>query len=195
MGFRILIADDEALVLKDLGELLEEMGYQVVSKARDGDEALRQYKKTKPDICIFDIEMPGKTGLQAAREISAQCPVILLTAYSEPEMIREAKQIGVMAYLTKPFRQNEISPAIELAVSQFLKISDLTDQMNKLKTQLEARKVVEKAKGLMMEKKNMSETEAYQHIQKLSMKKNVSMKRVAEAIVLAMDTSVEHVAR
>lgn len=184
MSFKILIADDEALMLKDLGELLQEMGYLVAAKARDGDEALRLFVESRPDVCILDIEMPGKSGLQVAREISGRCPVILLTAYSEPELISEARQVGVMAYLTKPFRQNEISPAIELAVSQFLKVSDLAEQVSNLKTQLDARKVVEKAKGLLMEKHRMSETQAYQHIQKLSMKKNISMKRVAEAIIL-----------
>lgn len=184
MSFRILIADDEALMLKDLEELLDEMGYRVVGKAGDGIEALKLYEKAHPDVCILDIEMPGKTGLEVAREICSRCPVILLSAYSELSLIQQAKDIGVMAYLTKPFRQNEISPAIELAVSQFLKTANLANQMNKLQQQLDARKIIEKAKGLLMQKRKMTETEAYQYIQKLSMKKNISMKRVAEAIVL-----------
>ena len=184
MSFKILIADDEVLMLTDLSELLNEMGYEVVAKALDGNQALELFNNQKPDVCILDIEMPGKNGIAVAREIGSKCPIILLTAYSEPELIREAKEAGVMAYLTKPFRQNEISPAIELAVSQFLKTSKLSDGIKKLETQMASRKLVEKAKGVLMKEHNMTESEAYRHIQKLSMKKNIPMKRVAEAILL-----------
>lgn len=187
MSLRILIADDEALMRKNLEELLHEMGYTVVASAEDGDEALRLFESSAPDIGILDIEMPGKTGLEVAKRISQRCPVILLTAYSDPELVREAKDIGVMAYLTKPFRQNEIAPAIELAARNFLKISNLSDRVEKLKRELETRKQVERAKGLLMERKKMTESGAYQHMRTLSMRKSISMKRVAEAIILTLE--------
>ncbi len=187
MTYKILIADDESLIRMDLYELLTEMGYDVVAQAEDGLEALEKYGQTKPDVCILDVRMPGKTGIEIARQIAEHVPIILLTAYSESDLIRQAKKAGVSAYLTKPFKAKDISPAIEFAVRDFLTRTKLTDQVKHLENQLETRKLVEQAKGILMKSQHMPEAKAYRHIQQLSMKKNISMRKVAEAIIVTSD--------
>ena len=186
MSFRIFIADDEPLIRADLKELLEEIGHKVIGETGDGLDALRLIEKIKPDVVILDIKMPGLDGITIASKITHLCPVIILTAYSERQLIQRARNAGVMAYLTKPFRQSDIAPAIELAVSNFLEKSTLADRVAELKEQLEVRKLVEKAKGLLMLKENLTEIRAYRRLQKLSMDKNKSMKEVAEAIILML---------
>jgi len=186
MSFRILIADDEPLIRVDLRELLEELGYEVVAEAGDGHEALNLVDQVNPDLAILDIKMPKMDGISVARKISGQFPVIILTAYTERHLIEKARDAGVMAYLSKPFREGDLSPAIELAVNHFLRTSALTDHVTRLKEQLEARKVIDQAKGLLMSKEGLNEAQAYRHLQKISMDKNKPMKEVAEAIILML---------
>lgn len=185
--FRILIADDEPLIRIDLKELLEEIGHQVVAETGDGKEALAMLDKAKPDLVILDIKMPGMSGIEVARKISHEYPVIILTAFSERSLIEHARDAGVMAYITKPFRDGTLTPAIELAVSNYLERASLTEKVTQLKEQLETRKVIDKAKGLLMDKQSLSEAQAYRHIQSVSMNKNKSMKEVAEAIILMLE--------
>ena len=185
--FRILIADDEPLIRIDLKELLEEIGHQVVAETGDGKEALAMLDKAKPDLVILDIKMPGMSGIEVARRISHEYPVIILTAFSERSLIEQARDAGVMAYITKPFRDGTLTPAIELAVNNYLEKASLTEKVTQLKEQLETRKVIDKAKGLLMDKQSLSEAQAYRHIQSVSMNKNKSMKEVAEAIILMLE--------
>jgi response regulator NasT len=187
MSYRILIADDEPLIRADLKELLEELGYQVVAEVRDGLEALDQIEKVTPDVVILDIKMPKLDGLSVANKISDRFPVIILTAYTERHLIEKARKSGVMAYLSKPFRESDLSPSIELAVTQFLKNAQLSEHVSKLQTQLQIRKLVEKAKGLLMTKEGLTEAQAYRKLQKTSMQKNKSMQNVAEAIILMLE--------
>ncbi len=187
MGFRILIADDEPLIRVDLKEVLEEQGYVVVGEAEDGSKALRLIEQLNPDVAILDIKMPGLDGLEVARLVSGHLPVIILTAYTERHLIQRAKEVGVMAYLSKPFREGDVSPAVELAVSHFLERSELTERVLRLREQLETRKLVERAKGILMSKKGINEPEAYRWIQKMSMDSNKTMREVAEAIIKSMD--------
>jgi response regulator NasT len=186
MGFRILIVDDEPLIRIDLKELLGELGHRVVGEAGDGIEALALIEREKPDLVILDIKMPGLDGIDAAAKISQQYPVVILTAYTDRHLIARAKEAGVMAYLSKPFREGDISSAIELAVSHFLERSALAERVSRLKEQLETRKLVDQAKGLLMTKEGLSEAQAYRRLQKISMDKNRPMKEVAEAIVLML---------
>ncbi len=183
MSFRILIADDEPLIRVDLRELLEEIGYKVVGEAKDGQEALRLIDQENPDIVILDIKMPRLDGIELARIIAHRYPVIILTAYSESHLIQKARDAGVMAYLSKPFRESDLSPAIELAVSHFLQRAQLTEYVSRLREQLETRKLVEKAKGFLMDWERLSEAEAYRRLQKISMDENRPMKEVAKAIM------------
>ncbi len=186
MDMRILIADDEPLIRLDLKELLQGFGYTVVGEASDGGEALRKITELKPDIAILDIKMSGLDGIAVAELVARDIPVILLTAYSSPPLVRAAKTAGVMAYVTKPFRTQDIPPAIELALENFIKQSALSGTVEKLKLELEGRKAVDKAKAVLMNKQKMSEAEAFRYIQKVSMEKNISMKNVAEAILITM---------
>jgi len=187
MSFRILIADDEPLIRVDLRELLNELGYEVVAEAGDGNEALELINQVNPDLAILDIKMPGMDGIRLAREISRKLPVIILTAYTERQLIDEARDAGVMAYLSKPFREGDLTPAIELAVNHFLKTSELNDRVSQLKEQLETRKLIDKAKGLLMRAEGLNEAQAYRRLQKISMDKNKTMKEVAQAIILTVE--------
>ena len=186
MGFRIIIADDEPLIRVDLRELLEEVGYEVVAEAGDGHEAFRLIDQVNPDLVILDIKMPKMDGIDLARRISERFPVIILSAYTERHLIEKARDAGVMAYLSKPFREGDLSPAIELAVNHFLRTSVLTERVERLKEQLEARKVIDQAKGLLMSREGFTEAQAYRHLQKISMDKNRPMKEVAEATIVML---------
>jgi response regulator NasT len=187
MSYRILIADDEPLIRADLKELLEELGYEVVAEASDGLEALSLINQFKPDVVILDIKMPKVDGIRVAVEVADQFPVIILSAYTEKPLIEKAKKSGIMAYLSKPFRENDLSPCIELAVTRFLETSKLTERISRLREQLENRKLIERAKGLLMTKEGITETQAYRKLQKTSMQKNRSMKEIAEAIILTLE--------
>jgi response regulator NasT len=188
MSFRILIADDESLIRRDLSELLEELGHQVVAEARNGTEAAALAAERKPDLVVLDIVMPGgPDGIETARVLGAEYPVIMLTAHSSTDLVLAARDAGVMGYLTKPFRRKDVGPAIELAVTHFLRTSHLSEKVRTLSEQLETRKLVDRAKGLLMKRASLDEAEAYRQIQKISMERNLSMRRVAEVIISGND--------
>ncbi len=190
---RIVIADDESIIRMDLREMLSGMGYQVVGEAGDGREAVNLARELKPDLVIMDIKMPemdGITdGITAARILTEEklAPVLLLTAYSQRELIQDARDAGVINYIVKPFRQDELMPAIEVALSRFREFRDLEREMGDLKETLEARKVIERAKGVLMDQYSMKEADAFRRIQKLSMDTRKSMREIAEAILLAQE--------
>ena len=183
MSFRILIADDEPLIRIDLKELLEGIGHEVVAEATDGREAQELVQIRNPDVVILDIKMPFVSGIDLARKIADRYPVIILTAYSERHLVEQARDAGVMAYLTKPFRESSLSPAIELAVRHFLEKSSLSERVGRLNEELETRKLLDRAKGLLMESDHITEAAAYRRIQKISMNKNIPIKEVAQAII------------
>ncbi|MBA3582283.1 MAG: response regulator [Gammaproteobacteria bacterium] len=187
MSFRVLIADDEALNRQDLKELLVELGYSVTAEARDGRQALALVEAHKPDVVILDIMMPYINGIEVAKQISHEYPVIMLTAHSSPDFIHDARDAGVMAYLTKPYREKDIGPAIELAVTHFMREAHLSERVNTLAQQLEARKIIERGKSLLMQHQQLSEMDAYRQMQKLSMEKNISMKQVAEMVIALLN--------
>jgi len=183
VSLRIVIADDEPIIRRDLRELLEELGHCVVGAARNGHEAMELVTVHRPDLVFVDIKMPGRSGIEVSREISAEYPVIILTAYSTPELILPARDAGIMAYLTKPIRGKDIAPAIELAVTHFLRESQLSERVTVLKQQLETRRLVDRAKGVIMDRDGLSEAQAFRLLQKLSMQRNVPLREVAEAIL------------
>jgi response regulator NasT len=184
---RIVIADDEPIIRLDLRELLTSLGYDVVGEAADGRTALELVSKLKPDLVILDIKMPDVDGIDAAETITREglAPVVLLTAYSERDLVERAKRAGVAGYLIKPFRESEIMPVIELALAQFHEMQRLERQVVELQEALEARKVIERAKGILMQVHGLSEAEAFQRMRRLSMDKRKPMREIAEAILLA----------
>ena len=184
---RVVIADDESIIRLDLGEMLASLGYEVVGEASDGAVAVDLAQKLRPDVVIMDIKMPGVDGIAAARELTRAriAPVLLLTAYSEGQLVERAKEAGVVAYLVKPFREAELLPAIEIALSRFAEYQTLEKELGSLKDALETRKVVEQAKGILMESQGLKESEAFHRIRKASMDTRKSMREIAEAIILA----------
>lgn len=183
--FRVLIAEDEALVAMGLAAMLENLGHEVVGKARNGKEAIDLAERTQPDLIITDIKMPVMDGLRAVDAIFAtrRVPVIVLTAYSDTELIQEADELGVAAYLAKPVSETALKPAIALAVSRFQQLQLLKEEVGSLKDALEDRKLVERAKGIIMEKQNLSEGEAFKLLQKQSSKRNVKMAELSRMII------------
>ena len=186
MSLRIFIADDEPLMRIDLKESLEAMGHDVVAQAGDGREAAKLIRQFNPDLVILDIKMPHKSGIELAREMADKYPVILLTAYSEKHLVEQARDAGVMAYLSKPFIEANLAPAIALSVKHFMERSSLEHKVSKLKEELESRKTIERAKGLLMESQHLTEAEAYTRIRKMSMDKNKTMQEIAQAIILTL---------
>ncbi|MEI6046510.1 MAG: response regulator [Chloroflexota bacterium] len=186
---RVVIADDESIIRMDLREMLSGLGYQVVGEAGDGRQAINLARELKPDLVIMDIKMPEMDGITAARILTEEriAPVLLLTAYSQQELVQGAREAGVVGYIVKPFRQDELMPAIEVALSRFREFRDLEREMGDLKETLEARKIVERAKGVLMDQYNMKEADAFRRIQKLSMDTRKSMREIAEAILLAQE--------
>ena len=184
---RVIIADDESLVRVDLREALTEQGYLVIREVGDGQSAVNMARELGPDVVVMDIKMPGMDGIEAARILTQEkiAPVVLLTAYSQKELIERAKEAGVVGYLVKPFRETDLAPAIELALARFVEFRALEEEVDSLQEALETRKKVEKAKGILMDKQGMSEAEAFRKIQKMSMNTRRPMKEVAEAIILA----------
>jgi len=187
---RVVIAEDEAIIRLDLKETLEEEGYEVVGETGRGDEAVTLVRDLKPDIAILDIKMPGLDGLSAAREIAGErlAAVLILTAFSQRDLIEQARDAGAMAYLVKPFARHELVPAIELAVSRFAEKRALEDEVATLSERLETRKVVDRAKGLLMTRQQMTEPEAFRWIQRTAMDRRTTMKAVAEAVVEGLAT-------
>ena len=182
---RVVIAEDEALIRLDLKEMLEEEGYEVAGEAADGEKAMELAAALKPDLVILDVKMPILDGISAAEQIAAQqiAPVVILTAFSQRELVERARDVGAMAYLVKPFTKADLVPAIEIAVSRFQELSALGAEVATLRERLEVRKVLDRAKGRMQSEFGLSEPEAFRWIQKTSMNRRVSMRAVAEAIL------------
>jgi response regulator NasT len=183
---RIIIADDESLIRMDLREMLGHLGYEVVAEASDGRTAVELARRLAPDLLIMDIKMPELDGIAAANELARDhiAPVVLLTAYSENSLIGRAKDAGVCGYLVKPFRETELMPVIELALARFNELRDLEREVTDLKEALETRKLVERAKGVLMEVHGLREADAFNRMRKTSMDNRKSMREVAEAILL-----------
>ena len=182
---RVLIAEDEALIRLDLKEMLEEEGYTVVAEVGDGRQAVEQALAQRPDLVILDIQMPELDGLSAAEQIAAArvAPVIVLTAFSQRELVERARDAGAMAYLVKPFSKNDLVPAIEVARARFAEMTALDGEVRTLEERLETRKVVERAKGVLMTEQGMTEADAFRWIQRTAMNERTSMKALAERIL------------
>ena len=182
---RVLIAEDEALIRLDLKEMLEEEGYVVVAEVGDGQQAVDRSRELAPDLVILDIQMPVLDGLSAAEQIAADrvAPVIVLTAFSQRELVERARDAGAMAYLVKPFSKNDLVPAIEVARARFAELAALDGEVRSLEDRLETRKVVEKAKGVLMSRQGLSEAEAFRWIQRTAMNERTSMKALAQRIL------------
>jgi response regulator NasT len=183
---RIIIADDESLIRLDLREMLISLGYDVIAEVGDGRTAIDLAKKLRPDLVIMDIKMPEVDGIAAAEELTREkvSPVVLLTAYSDQALVERAKEAGVVGYLVKPFREAELMPVIEVAMARFDEFMALEQELGSMKEALESRKVVERAKGVLMEVHGLRESEAFHRIRRTSMDSRKSMKEVAEAILL-----------
>jgi response regulator NasT len=184
---RIIIAEDESVIRMDLREELQSQGYLVVGDVGDGQSAVNLVRELRPDLVLMDIRMPEMDGIEAARVLTNErlAPVVLLTAFSDDELIERARESGVVAYITKPWKSSDLKPAIEIALARFQEFREMESQVKTLEDQLATRKVVEKAKGVLMTKFNLTEQEAFRRIQKLSMNNRKSMREVAEAILLA----------
>lgn len=185
MGYHVVIGDDESIIRMDLSEMLEEAGYTVVGEAADGVEALELVRKEKPDIVLLDIKMPRLDGIHAAKMIGHEqiAPVLLLTAYSQQDVVNKAKDSGVLGYLVKPISPVNLFPAIEIAIAQFKRQQEVAQQLNEMNEKMEVRKAVERAKGYLMDLYHISEDEAYHRLQQYSMKNRRSLKDVAEAVI------------
>ena len=185
MPTRVVIAEDEALIRLDLKETLEEEGYEVVGETGRGDEAVQLVDSLEPDLAILDIKMPGMTGLEAAKEIAGarKAAVLILTAFSQRDLIEQARDAGALAYLVKPFQKSELLPAVEVALGRFKEMQALSDEVQDLQEQLATRRAVDRAKGILMDKHGMSEGDAFGFIQKTAMNERRTMRSVAEDVV------------
>lgn len=185
MAIQIVIAEDEAIIRLDLRETLEEEGYEVVADCGRGDEAVKLVTQHKPDVVILDIKMPVMSGLEAAKLISKLkiCPVVMLTAFSQREIVEQARDAGALAYLVKPFQKSDLVPAIELAIARFAEMRALTGEVEALGAQLEIRKLMDRAKGILIDKHAMTENDAFTYIQKMAMSERVKMGEIAERII------------
>jgi two-component system, response regulator PdtaR len=184
---RLVIADDESLIRMNLKETLVGLGYLVVGEAGDGVSAITLARQLQPDLVVMDIKMPKLDGIQAAEVLTQEriAPVLLLTAYSDRELVERARDAGVVAYLVKPFREADLLPAIEVAIARFQELRSLDKQLGDLQEAMETRKIVERAKGLLMETQGLTEAEAFRRIQQLSMNTRKPMKEIAQALLLA----------
>lgn len=185
----ILIADDEALIRLDLREMLSDAGHHIVGEAADGAQAVRLARELKPDFIIMDVKMPNMDGLEAAAIIGEEnlAPVLLLTAYSQQDIVEKASKAGVSAYLVKPVREEQLFPAMEIAASRFNELQELNKELLDLKDSLETRKLVDRAKGILMAAHKISEQDAYRKMQQYSMAKRISLKALAESIISAAE--------
>jgi response regulator NasT len=193
---RVVIAEDEALIRLDLGEMLRDAGFDVVGEAADGEQAVALATELKPDVVICDIKMPKMDGIAAAAQITGSriAPVVMLTAFSQRDLIERARDAGAMAYLVKPFHKRDLLPAIEMAVSRFAEIIALESEVSGLRERLEARKLIERAKGALMTAHAMTEPQAFRWIQRAAMDNRTSMRAVAELVLtgdLATDAAVD----
>ena len=180
---RILVAEDEALIRMDLIEMLAEAGYEVVAEASDGAQAIELAQLHKPDLAILDVKMPVLDGISAAEKIISIAPVLMLTAFSQRELVERARDAGVMAYVVKPFSIGDLVPAIEIAISRHLQMRTLADEVADLHERLETRKLIDRAKGILMQALNLAEPEAFSWIQRAAMDRRMSMKDVAQAVI------------
>ncbi len=185
MPLRVVIAEDEAIIRMDLRETLEEEGYDVVGETGRGDQAIELVRDLQPDLAILDIKMPGMTGLEAAAVINGEkiCGVLMLTAFSQKEVVEEARDAGALAFLVKPFQRSDLVPAIEVAMGRFRELRSLTGEINALGEQLESRKFIERAKGVLIDEAGMNENDAFQFIQKTAMSERSRMRDVADRIL------------
>ena len=186
---RILVAEDEALIRLDLAEMLGEAGYDVVGQASNGEQAVEMARELEPDLVIMDVKMPVMDGITAAEEIGAAkiCPVVMLTAFSQTELVERARDAGVMAYIVKPFTAADLSPANDIARSRWNEMKALESEIADLGERLETRKQVDRAKGILMKKLKISEADAFRWIQKTAMDRRLGMKEVADAVISGMD--------
>ena len=180
---RILVAEDEALIRMDLVEMLQEAGYEVIAQATNGEEAIALALEHQPDLAILDVKMPVLDGISAAEKIIATAPVLMLTAFSQRELIDRARDAGVMAYVVKPFTIGDLVPAIEIAISRHTQMQSLALEVADLHERLETRKIVDRAKGILMKALNLSEPEAFSWIQRAAMDRRLSMREVAQAVI------------
>ena len=180
---RILVAEDEALIRMDLVEMLQEAGYDVVAQATNGEEAIALATEHQPDLAILDVKMPILDGISAAEKIISIAPVLMLTAFSQRELVDRARDAGVMAYVVKPFTISDLVPAIEIAFSRHTQMKSLAEEVADLHERLETRKIIDRAKGLLNQHAQMSEPDAFRWIQKQSMDKRVSMEEVASKVI------------
>ncbi|MEY3319477.1 MAG: hypothetical protein RL393_57 [Actinomycetota bacterium] len=180
---RILIAEDETLIRLDLAEMLREAGYEVIAEASNGEEAIAQAEEKRPDLAILDVKMPKLDGISAAEKISKLCPTLMLTAFSQRDLVERARDAGVMSYVVKPFTIDDLVPAIEIALSRYQQLLALQDEISDLTERLETRKLVDQAKGILMKAMNLSEPEAFKWIQKSAMDRRITMKVISLAIL------------
>lgn len=182
---RVVIAEDEAIIRLDLKESLEEEGYEVVGEAGRGDRAIELVRELHPDLVILDIKMPGVDGLEAAKVIAGErlCAVLILTAFSQREIIEEARDAGALAYLVKPFQKSDLIPAIEVAIGRFRELQNLGGELDSLEEQLAARKVIDRAKGIIMDECSYKEQEAFTFIQRMAMSERCRMRDIADRII------------
>ena len=186
---RILVAEDEALIRLDLAEMLTEAGYEVVGQASNGEQAVELATELEPDLVVMDVKMPVMDGITAAEKIGEAriCPVVMLTAFSQTELVERARDAGVMAYIVKPFTANDLAPAIDIARHRWTEVKELEKEIADLGERLETRKAVDRAKGVLMSKLKISESEAFRWIQKTAMDRRMGMKEVADAVVAGME--------
>jgi response regulator NasT len=186
---RVLVAEDEAIIRLDLSEMLREAGYDVVGQAGDGEQAVELARSLRPDIVIMDVKMPVMDGLSAAEAIGAErlAPVVMLTAFSQTELVERARDAGVMAYVVKPFTASDVTPALDIALSRWSELKALEEEVADLGERLETRKAVDRAKGVLMAKLKISEADAFRWIQKTAMDRRMGMREVAEAVVAGME--------
>jgi two-component system, response regulator PdtaR len=186
---RVIIADDESIIRMDLKEMLTALGYLVVGEVGDGRSAVNLAREVRPDLVIMDVKMPDMDGIEAASVLTSEkiAPVLLLTAFGQRELIERAKEAGVVGYLVKPFRESDLTPAIEVALARFSEFKELEAEVNDMKEALETRKIVDRAKGLLMTRDSLNENEAFRRIQKMSMNTRKPMREIAEAIILTYE--------
>ena len=180
---RILVAEDETIIRLDLVEMLTEAGYEVVAQAENGAVAVDLAKLHKPDLAILDVKMPEMDGITAAEQIITLAPVLMLTAFSQRDLVERARDAGVMAYVVKPFSISDLVPAIEIAISRHTQMKSLESEVADLYERLETRKIIDRAKGILMKAMNLSEPESFAWIQKTAMDRRISMKQVAQAVI------------
>ena len=181
--YRILVAEDETLIRMDLVEMLTEAGYEVIAQASNGEEAINLANLHKPDLAILDVKMPVLDGISAAEKIISVSPVLMLTAFSQKDLVDRARDAGAMAYVVKPFTINDLTPAIEISISRHRQMKSLEAEVADLHDRLETRKVIDRAKGILMQALNLSEPEAFSWIQRAAMDRRITMKEVAEAVI------------